>query len=141
MTLTPEQRKANRKLTVAKYKSYNRATSQKYILDNYEWYIFNSCRNRCRRLGVEFNITAEDIVIPENCPYLGIPLTRIRYEGRQDYNPSLDRIDPTKGYIPGNIEVISDKANRMKNNASKEELITFAKNILERIRKENELQT
>ena len=43
---------------------------------------------------------------------------------------SLDRINPELGYIPGNIQVLSTKANVLKNNASINELITFAKNVL-----------
>ena len=119
-----------RKLVVKAYKDANKQKSQQYILDNYSWYIFNAARTRARVHGIEFDLTKEDIIIPEVCPYLDVPITRIQGQGRQDYNPSLDRIDPTKGYIKSNIEVISDKANRMKNNATTAELLTFAKNIL-----------
>ena len=79
---------------------------------------------------LEFNITEEDIVIPEICKYLGIPLTNIQGQGVVWSNCSIDRIDSSKGYIKGNVEIISRKANTMKTMATKEELVVFAKNVL-----------
>jgi hypothetical protein len=62
-----------------------------------------------------------DIVIPACCPLLGIPLFQMR--GRAGPNsPSLDRIDPTKGYVPGNVWVISWRANQIKPDATLQEL-------------------
>ena len=79
--------------------------------------------------GLEFNLELSDIVIPEKCPLLEVPFhfgTKECY----DYSPSIDRIDNSKGYVKGNIQIISMKANAMKNSASLEELYTFCKNIL-----------
>lgn len=66
--------------------------------------------------------------IPKECPVLGIPL-----DGRdQDHRPSLERIDNTKGYVKGNVIVVSYRANKLKNNATIEELerlVAFYKGI------------
>lgn len=114
----------------AKYRKHNPEKLYQYILNNYEWYLFNSARNRARIHGIEFTITKEDIIIPTHCPYMGFELTRIQGKGRQKTNPSLDRIDSTKGYIPGNVEVISDLANRVKQDATIPQLRLFAEYVL-----------
>jgi len=63
-----------------------------------------------------------DFVIPEFCPLLGIKLEREKMKlGRA--SPSLDRMDSTLGYVPGNVAVISVLANRIKQNASRAELL------------------
>lgn len=90
----------------------------------------NHLRHEAKRKGVEITITEaelEQITIPETCPLLGIPLVD---DGHIHFKPSYDRIDNLKGYIPGNIWVISALANLMKRDASIEQLRTFAKNIL-----------
>lgn len=92
--------------------------------------IYFSSKQRAKKKGIEFTITKEDIVIPELCPILGILLKTKTGFGRQSEGISLDRIDPTKGYIPGNVWVISDLANRMKSNATKEQLLSFATGII-----------
>lgn len=91
-------------------------------------FMWKQAKNRAKYLynNLEFSIKVEDIVIPERCPYLDmlfIPLDR-------EWGYSLDRIDSSKGYIPSNIRVISYKANRMKSNATEQELISFAKGVL-----------
>lgn len=88
--------------------------------------LFNLVKNRSKNKDIEFNLTIDDIIIPKSCPYLE---TSFIY-GDPNKGMSVDRIDNSKGYIKGNIEVISLQANRMKNVASIEELKVFAKNIL-----------
>ena len=121
-----------RKQTTANYRAKVKPQMEEHRRNNFEWYIYNSLRSRARRLGYEFNLELSDIVIPEKCPYLDRNLTRLVGQGRSDWNPSVDRVDCAKGYIKGNIEIVSDKANRMKNNSTKEELVLFAKRVLER---------
>lgn len=87
-------------------------------------------RERATIEGWEHTITVDDIIIPAVCPYLQILLTHALGEGQLETNSSLDRIDSTKGYIPGNVQVISRLANTMKSSATKEQLLTFARNIL-----------
>lgn len=63
------------------------------------------------------------------CPILEVPII-VGTKGEYEYSPSIDRIDNSKGYIKGNVQIISKKANSMKNSATSTELITFCKNIL-----------
>jgi len=81
------------------------------------------CRYRynAKRKGVPFNLTLDDIKIPEFCPILGIPLARST-GAPTDSSPSLDRINPSLGYVRSNVIVISYRANRIKNNATISEL-------------------
>jgi hypothetical protein len=61
--------------------------------------------------------------IPEFCPVF--PWIRLEFRvgaERQDNSPSLDRIDNTKGYVKGNVRIVSWRANRLKGNATDEEL-------------------
>lgn len=92
-------------------------------------HILNLAKTRSKLNGIEFSITLEDFDLPSICPILHIPI--IPGIGKQSaFSPSLDRIDCTKGYIKGNIAVISYRANAMKNDASLAELKTFSDNIL-----------
>jgi hypothetical protein len=83
--------------------------------------ILCALRRRAKQLGIAFNLTTDDIVIPETCPILGIKLEVGNGHSMRN-SPSIDRIDPTKGYVRGNIQFISHKANTMKSDATLEEL-------------------
>lgn len=95
--------------------------------NNPERSILSKARTSSKSRGLEFNLTIEDIIIPEVCPYFNVPLNPW---GPLDFVPSIDRIDNNKGYIKGNIEIISYLANKMKHTANREQLIKFANSIL-----------
>ena len=88
--------------------------------------LLSRARSRARRTGRKFDLTLEDIPeIPVRCPVLGMELKVRQDGGRSGLYPdsiSLNRIDPDKGYVKGNIEIISQRANHLLSNATIEEL-------------------
>lgn len=72
--------------------------------------MWRSARLRARRAGLPFNITVDDIVIPKRCPILNVPLGEVGGL----HAPALDRINNKRGYVKGNVAVISKLANSMK---------------------------
>ena len=82
---------------------------------------------RARRKELPFTITIHDIIIPEFCPMLGIPIIRA-LEKLNDNSPTLDRREGHKGYVKGNIRVISYKANRAKSNLTLDEMRLMVQN-------------
>lgn len=83
-------------------------------------YLLTTARKRAKENGIECTIKESDILVPELCPILHVKLGRSR--GAFDKSsPSLDRIDSSKGYVPGNVRVISWYANKLKNDITLEE--------------------
>jgi hypothetical protein len=82
-------------------------------------------RSRAKQMGLDFDITAADVSVPTQCPVLGL---RLEFgDGvKTDASPSIDRIDSSKGYTKDNIWVISWKANRLKSNATLEDVVRIA---------------
>lgn len=88
---------------------------------NPDYMLHKMAERRARVDGTLFEITREDIPeIPAVCPIALIPIhfKEERTKGPCDNSPTLDRVDPTLGYVVGNIRVISYKANRWKSNMS-----------------------
>ena len=84
-----------------------------------------AAKARAAKAGVPFALTPDDITIPKLCPVLRIAL-HVGLTKASDNSPSLDRVLPALGYVPGNILVISNRANRIKNNATIPELRAVA---------------
>ncbi len=103
-----------------------------------KWYVdndatvnnmFYNARKRAKDLGIPFEITKEDLVVPSHCPVLGIPLIKNAGMGKdmdeqrdKQSSPSIDRVVPELGYVKENVVVISHRANMMKFNGTPEEL-------------------
>jgi hypothetical protein len=95
-----------------------------------EQYIWNKTKKDAEKYGFDFNLTIEDIILPEKCAYLE---TNLIFDAKLSDNLNfyvLDRIDTNKGYIKDNIHFISRMASIMKYDATPEILINFAINIL-----------
>lgn len=111
--------------------------------ENYKYDVYQSTTTRARRLGLPCDFFGQPEKFAEwfsariealnfECPILGTRF--VRGVGRWcDESPTVDRIEPSKGYVFGNIEVISHRANQIKNDASLEELISVCSYIKERV--------
>jgi hypothetical protein len=83
---------------------------------------FSRKKANAERTGVPFDIEFADLIWPDVCPVLGIPLDYFNTtKGRNDNAPSFDKIDPAKGYVKSNVMVMSWRANRIKNDGTAEE--------------------
>lgn len=131
---------------LAYHREYNRPYMKEHRKKNIEAYKENYKRRRtldraggllictrqsAKKKGLEHTITREHISQVEFCPLTGIKIDWT-VSGRHLSNPSVDRIDSTKGYTPDNIEIMSCLGNTMKNKATVEQLLFFARAILKR---------
>lgn len=107
-----------------------RAATQRYRDRHPARFILKRAKARAKRDGIEFNLAESDIEVPNMCPILNIeivlPWDKMPFGGRSN-SASLDRIDNSKGYVPGNVQVISNLANTMKSSATPEQLAAFAR--------------
>ena len=101
-------------------------------------------KQRAKKRGLECDLTPARVktLCVENCPVLGIPIVYGQPKITPN-SPTLDRIDTRLGYIWDNVQVISNRANTLKNDASLEELLLLAewvkRNAKRRIRDRTKL--
>ena len=81
--------------------------------------IFERRKLQAKKNKIEFSISLDDIFIPNQCPIFNVDFV---LNQKHNYNLSLDRIDNNKGYIKGNVAIISNKANFIKKDASFKEI-------------------
>jgi len=114
----------------------NNKSSKEWNANNKDSLILKRLKERSIQKGLDFDLTVADIDVTLKCPVFGFDLRR-NHKVPLFNSPSVDRIDPTKGYTKDNIQIISQLANAMKQNASPEQLLKFAEWIFKTYGKEN----
>lgn len=112
----------------AKTPPWKLSQQRRWRTENPLRYMVNMCRSRAKMRGIEFRITVADLgEPPEFCPVLGM---RLKYFGESTKggpdSASIDRIVNSEGYVPGNVMIISRRANELKRDATPEELRRLA---------------
>lgn len=105
----------------------NSCNTERVKGESQEVRMYRRAKTRAKTRGTEFSLDKSDVIIPEFCPILGVRLEPfVGHSGGRPNSPALDRVDNSKGYVKGNVIVISHLANMMKSSATKEELLAFA---------------
>jgi hypothetical protein len=75
-----------------------------------------NAKRRAEAKGIPFNLTIKYLmsIVTDNCPVYNTPFVWHGNKVTGNLSPSIDRIDPIKGYVEGNVVVISSKANNIK---------------------------
>lgn len=109
--------KSNRKKSREEHNIYKKKSHRERPLV----VMVRNAKYRARDKNLPFDLSVNDLTIPDTCPILGIPLC-VNEKKSGGNSPSIDRLIPELGYVKGNVTIISHKANTIKNNASIEEL-------------------
>lgn len=108
-----------------------RAQVKKWVRNNRENRMLLNARSRAKTKCIDFDLELSDITIPEYCPLLGIKLQTAEEmsEKRADNSPTLDRIDNSRGYVKGNVWVVSYIANAIMTSATHEQIIMVGEGL------------
>lgn len=122
----------NNKASMAKAVKKREHTKITSSIDGHIDTSLKAIKSKCKLEGIPYNIDVPYMVsiAPTHCPVLGVNLGWCRRGKKQDNSPSIDRIIPELGYVRGNVQYLSDLANRMKQDATPEQLVAFAKWVL-----------
>lgn len=115
----------NKEICIAQAKEWKernpekfKASQDKWMTKNPVYSAYHNAKRRAKELKLPFNISWKDLTIPDKCPILDI---QFKPGNKREESPSLDRINPNLGYVKGNVQIISMKANRIKSDGTAEE--------------------
>ena len=103
--------------------------SKRYRKNPYSQIYYNT-KKRAKEKNFKFDLDKDFIKdlydnAPKYCPVLGIEMRYAEIgtkKNQSDNSPSIDRIDPRKGYTKDNVIIMSNLANRIKTDATKEQI-------------------
>ena len=107
---------------------------------------FLAARDRANKHKIPFNITLDYLLDLWDkqcgiCALSGITMTFELKKGRTHTNVSIDKIDRTKGYVIGNIQLVCMACNQIKSDMTEETMYYFCKNIVEQYENKNKENT
>ncbi len=118
-------------------KECQKKRDKKYRQENPTQKTLDNIRQRAKKLGVPFDLELSDLNKVTMCPVFNVKLER-GARGPTQTSPSVDRIDPKRGYTKDNIQIMSNLANVMKQDATKEQLLQFAEWIFKTYKEQDE---
>ena len=125
--LTPEQKREHlRQVRDSERRRYEK-NPRREIIKQARHSAASARRRGAKRGAHEFTITEDQVPWPRHCPVL--PWIKLHYPGHYRHDPagaSLDRIDGKKGYVPGNVNVVSLRANLLRKDITNQELRALA---------------
>lgn len=109
-----------------------------YKEKNYPTWLVNklctNCKNTAKAKGLDYDLSPRLLLELLERQNWRCPMTRVYYEfsgTRNPAQPSVDRIDNTKGYVPDNVQIVSLFYNYARNIWEHDELVEMAQALVE----------
>jgi|TARA_R100001480_G_C4647491_1_gene170331 hypothetical protein len=112
--------------------SFQRNAARNHSPESYLAVVFSKLKNARKDMEWELDMdNIKNIWRKQNgkCALSGVFMTWHGGEGKQDFNVSIDRKDPNKGYIIGNVQLVTQRVNTMKHTLGESEFYWWCKNI------------
>lgn len=137
---------ANREEQQERIRSWKQRNPEKAAAASKRWEqkyparkMLTQCRGNAKQRGLECNLTLqmiEEMLQPMTCSATGLPLSFERIDGqrhsRSPWYPSIDRLDNSVGYVPGNVRVVCSIYNFMRSNHADHDVLAVARALVVR---------